>query len=287
MAPKRKPATPTPSSALEQIQQSQTLKLLAIAETLSPKDLPQSAKKRSSAVSEDSEQNGDTHPAALEADLLHYKELFSKLRFSYVEQVTKEKFLRSITENPPRLVEAPENDEKEKEILRLKTSLKERKLEVAEILKQLEEKGKELALRYEGLQLRTQDLERLPNEIEGLEASIAQLRQEQTPPSNNPELALPLPETLKVLNEREAQLAALNAQLASLQASIPNRSRELERLERELRPLETQKQGTVAAAKEARRRREEGGGIGDELEERGRWLRASEKALREMLEAEA
>jgi hypothetical protein len=79
--------------------------------------------------------------------------------------------LRSITENPPRLVEAPENDEKEKEILALKASLKERKLEVAEILKQLEEKGKELSLRYEGVQLRTQQLEALPIEIEGLEGS--------------------------------------------------------------------------------------------------------------------
>lgn len=95
---------------------------------------------------------------------------------------------------------------------------------------------------------------------------------------------MPLPETLKLVSEREAELAALNAQIASLQASLPSRSRELEKLERELRPLETQKNGTVAAAKEARRRKEEGGGIGDELEERGRWLRASEKALKEMLE---
>jgi hypothetical protein len=300
MAPKRKSAPPTPESALEQLQQSQSLKILAIAETLSPKDLPQSAKKRSSVVSEDSEQNGDTHPAALEADLLHYKvrdlsplpipiaymqqELFSKLRFSYVEQVTKEKFLRSITENPPRLVEGPENDEKEQEILALKASLKERKLEVAEILRQLEEKGTELSLRYEGLQLRTQQLESLPREIEGLEASIEQLKQEQTPVSDNPELALPLPETLQLVSDREAELSALNAQIASLQASLPNRSRELEKLERELKPLETQKNGTVAAAKEARRRKEEGGGIGDELEERGRWLTASEKALKDMLE---
>jgi hypothetical protein len=73
MAPKRKSAPPTPASALEQLQKSQSLKLLAIAETLSPKDLPQSAKKRSSAVSEDSEEHSDTHPAALEADLVHYK----------------------------------------------------------------------------------------------------------------------------------------------------------------------------------------------------------------------
>jgi chromosome segregation ATPase len=176
--------------------------------------------------------------------------------------------------------------EKETEILALKASLKERKLEVADILKQLEEKGKELALRYDGVQLKRQQLETLPSEIEGLEANIAQLRKDQIPTSSNPELGLPLPETLRLLNEREAELAALNAQIAQLQSSLPNRAKDLEKLERELKPLETQKQGTVAAAKEARRRKAEGGGIGNELEEKGRWLTASEKALRDMLEVE-
>jgi len=70
MAPRK---IPTPASALEQLQKWHDLKILAIAETLSPKDLPKSAQKRTSAVSDDSEQNGDTHPAALEADLIHYK----------------------------------------------------------------------------------------------------------------------------------------------------------------------------------------------------------------------
>jgi chromosome segregation ATPase len=204
-----------------------------------------------------------------------------------VEQVTKEKFLRSITDNPPRLVEAAENDVKEKEILALKADLKERKLEIAEILKQLGEKGREMALRYEGLQLRKTQLESLPAEIENLEATIEKLKQEQTPPSNNPELALPLAETTQLLQEREVELALLDAQITKLQSALPNRTRELEKLERELKPLETQKQGTVTAAKEARRRREEGGGIGDKLEERGRWLRASETALKEMLETES
>lgn len=148
----------------------------------------------------------------------------------------------------------------------------------------MEKEGKELALRYDGTQLRRQQLATLPTEIEGLEASIAQLKDDQTPTSSNPELSLPLPETLRLLNDREADLAALNAQIAQLQSSLPARAKELEKLERELKPLETQKQGTVAAAKEARRRKEEGGGIGDELEERGRWLTASEKALKDMLE---
>ncbi|KAJ4358511.1 uncharacterized protein N0V89_003095 [Didymosphaeria variabile] len=273
------------SAVLEQLQQPPSLKLISIAETLAPKDNnSQSADKRTSTISDDSEQNGDTHPAALQADLLHYKELFGKLRFSYVEQVTKEKFLRGITADPPSLVEATENEAKEKEILALKATLKERKVEIAELLLQLEAKGRDLSLRYEGVQLKTQQLASLPAEIQGLEANIETLKKEQVPPSQNPELALPLPETARLVEQRETELAALNAQLAQLQSSIPNRTRELEKLERELKPLETQKQGTVAAAKEARRRREDGGGIGDELEERGRWLRASESALKKMLE---
>jgi hypothetical protein len=72
MAP-RKAQTLTPASALEQLKRSESLKLVSIAETLAPKNLPPSAQKRSSAVSDDSEQNGDTHPAALAADLMHYK----------------------------------------------------------------------------------------------------------------------------------------------------------------------------------------------------------------------
>ena len=67
---------------------------------------------------------------------------------------------------------------------------------------------------------------------------------------------------------------------------MPRKAAELEPLELELRPLEAQKAGTVAAAREARRRREEGGGIGDELEERGKWLRAAEKGLVGMLGVE-
>ena len=67
------PQTPSASDALKQLQQSQSLKLISIAETLSPKDHPQSAQKRESGVSDDSEESGDTHPAALQADLLHYK----------------------------------------------------------------------------------------------------------------------------------------------------------------------------------------------------------------------
>jgi TusA-related sulfurtransferase len=66
-------AAPTPASALAQLQQEHELKIIAITEPLRPKDIPQSSNKRNSAASVDSDQHGDTHPAALEEDLKHYK----------------------------------------------------------------------------------------------------------------------------------------------------------------------------------------------------------------------
>lgn len=63
----------TAAAAFEQLQKSPSLKLISIAETLAPKDNSQSADKRTSTVSDDSEQSGETNPAALQADLQHYK----------------------------------------------------------------------------------------------------------------------------------------------------------------------------------------------------------------------
>ena len=84
-------------------------------------------------------------PAILSADLVHYQELFSKLRFSYVEQVTKERFLRAITSHPPEFVSASENADLEEKLAVDKAALKERKLEVRELVKELEEQGRQLA----------------------------------------------------------------------------------------------------------------------------------------------
>lgn len=134
------------------------------------------------------------------------------------------------------------------------------------------------------MQLQTAQLSTLPTEIANLESTIASLRESQAPHPTNSSLSLPLPATLGLLSSREAEIATLDTQLASLQAALPRKTQELDKLERELRPLEMQKQGTVAAAKEARRRREQGvGGLEDELDEKARWLRTSEKMLREML----
>ena len=64
---------PAPAQALEQLKQNYELKIISITEPLKPKEISQSSKKRNSAASVDSDPHVDTHPAALEADLKHYK----------------------------------------------------------------------------------------------------------------------------------------------------------------------------------------------------------------------
>lgn len=84
----------------------------------------------------------------------HVKELFSKLRFSYVEQVTKEKFLRAIVGDPPLVVGHNENVEMEAQLAEVKADLKARKEEVRTMVEEMEKLGRDLANRECSLVLR-------------------------------------------------------------------------------------------------------------------------------------
>ena len=73
------------------------------------------------------------------------QELFSKLRFSYLEQVTKEKFLRAIVGDPPLIVDHQENIELEAELVEVKAVLKAQKEDVANLVAELDQRGRELS----------------------------------------------------------------------------------------------------------------------------------------------
>ena len=137
-----------PQSALQELQTTSDLSILHLAEPylIVPSPGNTSASKRISNTSSNEGRENAT-PAILAADLTHYQELFSKLRFSYVEQVTKERFLRAITAEQPEFVDASENAQLEEQLREQKTGLKEKKLEVCELVKELEEQGRQLAAR--------------------------------------------------------------------------------------------------------------------------------------------
>ncbi|KAF6222849.1 hypothetical protein HO133_000900 [Letharia lupina] len=225
-------------------------------------------------------------PESLEADLRHYKELFSKLRFSYLEQVTKEKFLRAIVGDPPQIVEHTENIELESQLAEIKGVLKAQKEHVGDMVKELDARGRDLSRRYETISLQTTLLSSLPPQIEDLIQTLARLRKQNRSADTdeaNPALAMPLPATLELLDERQASLDEVNVQLKALQQALPRQTRTLENEERELQKLELERDRAVGLAREAVERKQEGGGA-DELERKGRWLRGVETGLREMLE---
>ncbi|KAH7019133.1 hypothetical protein EDB80DRAFT_189924 [Ilyonectria destructans] len=268
---------------LEQLQSTHEISIIRLSEPI----LSASSNDARQRTSDASNASLDAPtPADLEADLAHYKELFAKLRFSYVEQVTKEKFIRAIVGDPPLIVTMQENLDLEKENAAAKSELKALKVEVADMVLELERKGKELSERYERVQLETTKLQDLPSEIDKLDARIAQLKESQSMPvGSNPNLNLPLAKTLDLITKRKLEQQELARELESLQAKAPRKRKEADRLQAELQPLETKRQNSTTAAKEARRRKEAAlGGAADDLEERARWWRASEGVLTQVLD---
>jgi len=272
-------------AALEELQ-STPLSIIALSELI-PKggQIPEDPRTRSSDASSSSLTDATT-PSSLEDDLSHYRELFAKLRFSYVEQVTKEKFIRAIVGEPPLIVTPQENVALEKENLMAKKALKELKVEMYEMVAELERKGKELSKKYEVVETQTIQLRELPQKIAQLEAGIKELNALRAP-GQDPNLSLPLGRTLELVEERKAERCQLDRELDQLRAKVPRKKKELERLQAELQSLEAKRQTSTAAAKEARRRKENAlGGVEDDLEERGRWWRANEVLLKQMLDIE-
>ncbi|KAI0521644.1 hypothetical protein F5B22DRAFT_545701 [Xylaria bambusicola] len=281
-------ATRTPEQILAELKAlvaNQEITILKLSEPISAEIAQlQEQTQRTSDVSNSS--LDATTPASLEADLTHYRELFAKLRFSYVEQVTKEKFIRAIVGDPPLIVNPQENVDLENENLEAKAQLKALKTEVAEMVTELERKAKDLSKKYERVKTETAKLEELPGKLAELESAVAQLREAQASALDpNPQLNLPLAKTQQLVDAKKRQRDELDRQLEQLQSQVPRKKKELERLNAELQPLETKRQNSMAAAKEARRRKEAAlGGVEDDLEERGRWYRAAEAGLKQMLE---
>lgn len=131
-----------PSEALDQVATPTTLSILTLTRPILH---PGSPPKRTSSGSASSDGDALRTPSAIQADLTHYQELFSKLRFSYVEQVTKERFLRAVTAEVPEFVSQGENAELEEKLKGDKEDLRRKKEEVRGLVAVLEEQGRGLA----------------------------------------------------------------------------------------------------------------------------------------------
>ncbi len=285
-------ASTSPQTILSDLQ-SHPLSIIRLSESISSNPPPH----RTSDISALSNNTNNNHnedpstphptPTSLTADLSHYRDLFSKLRFSYLEQVTKEKFLRAIVGDPPLIVDAAENISLETQLADIKTVLKLQKTNVGALVEELGVKGRELAGRFEVLRAQGEVLGRLPREMEALGEEVRGLR------AGNEVLVGRLGGIVGVEGVREAvrglekEREEVEKRAIRLRREIPGRAREVERLEGEIKGLEGERERAVEGAREAVRRRERGGVVGDELEMRGRWLSGCEEGLRGLLGVEA
>lgn len=283
---------------------AQSLSIEKLAEPLLGLGFPYSPPKNTSdasSVSNVTANTGAPNPATLEADLNHYKvyttqscvgvrvlirdqELFTKLRFSYVEQVTKEKFLRAVVGDPPLHVGPTENADLEAQLSSVKALLRQQKNEGTALVEELTIQGRDLSRRHQSVQMQIDKLRTLPDQNAELRQNNAELSKRQLLTTGEPNLSMPLAQTQAVVRNKEAELEDLDAQLKALEAEVAQADEHLTELEESLRQLETQKAQAIRAAKSARRDQEEGSNeLADDLEARGRWLKAAYETMQIVL----
>ncbi|EPY50889.1 Bfr1 binding protein [Schizosaccharomyces cryophilus OY26] len=127
-----------------------------------------------SASSSVNEQSG----LSTEQELKKYKEFFSQLKFSYIEQGTKERYLRAILDDPPLLVEPEDNEKLESTISELKFRLKQRKDEVESLKKEIVSECNEIAQKYDATLKESKEAKTLLAELRTLEKELQDLDQD-------------------------------------------------------------------------------------------------------------
>lgn len=278
-------------TSLREQQDLHPLTILSLAEPIITATQTSPSKRKSNVSDSANSDLTDPTPATLLSDLTHYKELFSKLRFSYLEQVTKEKYLRSIVGDPPLLVSHADNLALEEKLSVVKAELKAKKEDVGSLVGEMEEMARVLASRWEDVQQRMALLEDLPGKVQGLEETVSILREQLAERegvglmSEDPRMCVGLEETEKLLAEQRERARQLDRQAAAVQKALPAKMRECEVVEGELESLERRKNDVTAAAMEARRIKEADGR--DELEEKGRWFKSAEVVLRGVVGVDA
>ena len=287
---------------LQAAQTSQPLSILHLAEPIletrhqqpPPENHSPSQTRPSNASTASSSVQHALTPSTLAADLQHYKDLFSKLRFSYLEQVTKEKYLRSIVGDPPVLVTPADNAELEQRLVGMKRELKAKKEECDALVREMEEVAREVAVKYEAVNGGAAELERLPAEIQRLQQELAEVKAglaekrealggDDDDAIANPRMQMGLEATQAALEERRLENQRLDEEIEELESRMPLKMRECERAERELEEMERRRNEVTRQARDVKRIREEGGR--DLLGERGKWYKAQETVMRGLLEA--
>lgn len=286
-------------SQIHNQRKTQPLSILGLAEPiLIPQPPPSTSHSQSQSQTAPSQTQTQTqqeplNPSTLTADLTYYRDLFSKLRFSYLEQVTKEKYLRGIVGQPPIVVTAEENVALEEKLAEMKVELQGKKRGVEELVSQMDGLASGLGDQYDVVDGGLRELETLLREVEVLEMEVERLQEDvetregerMVVRSEDERMNLGLEETETLVEEGRRRDLDLEREIRILEEELERKSRECVEAEKELEVLEGRRNEVTKAVRDARRLKEEGGR--DRLEEQGRWYASSEAVMRGLLGVES
>ncbi|KAI5777392.1 hypothetical protein EDC01DRAFT_597238, partial [Geopyxis carbonaria] len=205
-------------------------------------------------------------PADLLSELDHYKELFSKLKFNYLEQVTKEKFIRAIVEEPPEIIEPDQNVELQSELAQTKDRLQMKKREVEFIVDQLHKCSTDIAYMYKQFMNTLEQAEILPSKTADVQIEMDSLTRFGSP------MTLPLSDTIDHFEDVGARILILKRQIDTFVSTVPERSAYLRNLNNEISVRAANKEGLQRFASEAVRMRQGARAAGKaDRENTGQW----------------
>ncbi|ODQ80285.1 hypothetical protein BABINDRAFT_166634 [Babjeviella inositovora NRRL Y-12698] len=118
------------------------------------------------------------NPKAIDDDIKQKKELYKQLKFQYLEQETKEKFLRIILDNPPRYIDNSDLAEIDQQTSALKQGLRTKKASVEQRSKQLEALSAEVLIENRQLDSNIAEISNGMQAIAAMQAEIDQLENE-------------------------------------------------------------------------------------------------------------
>jgi hypothetical protein len=202
-----------------------------------------------------------TNPLHFDRDIQRYEAQFETRKATYLEQETKERFLRAIINDPPFFVEEWDMKDVEQSTRTKKHHLKEEKTKSRQLLAELDVRTRQICQDYET----GEDLE---NQAVHLDEEILQMEQELAAlESQYQQLSLPvhfdreLNGSIQELIDLEAKYSVQVSQLRGDLADIDSALREVEevqtQLETEVDQLKVQNETTRASTEQIVRLRQE------------------------------
>ncbi|KAK9492717.1 hypothetical protein V1508DRAFT_132722 [Lipomyces doorenjongii] len=190
-----------------------------------------------------------SNPAAIEVELKDFKELFSKLKVTYLEQETKETFLRAILDDDDEKATEEASERKGLRVWRVGQldldDATQRNVGLKQVLvdkkNALQNASNEIAAlvgrvcdKYEVLKMDVSEAEEMLQEIETMQAEVRELEKDEEG-DKEVHQTLSLKETLSLYGNFRAQESELDDDIHELtEVIIPKKKQELEKLSTEL-----------------------------------------------------